>query len=102
MDWKVGSSMVHKGVWQGKPYEDKGIILKIEQPKLLVHSHWSALSSLPDSPGNYQVVSWALSERNGKTELTITEVNLPSVEAKEVSDKSWKIVLNNLKELLEK
>ncbi len=101
-DWKVGSPMVHKGVWQGKPYEDKGIILKIERPKLLVHSHWSALSGLPDSPGNYQVVSWALSERDGKTELTITEVNLPSVEAKEVSDKSWKIVLNNLKELLEK
>jgi uncharacterized protein YndB with AHSA1/START domain len=101
-DWKAGSSMVHRGVWQGKPYEDKGVILKIERPKLLVHSHWSAFSGLPDSPENYQIVRWALSERHGKTELTITEVNLPSLEAKEVSDKSWKIVLNNLKELLEK
>jgi uncharacterized protein YndB with AHSA1/START domain len=101
-DWQEGSPMVHKGEWQGKPYEDKGNILKIEPPKLLVHSHWSALSGLPDSPENYQNVTWALAEHDGETELTITEVNIPSEEAKTLSDKSWKMVLNSLKELLEK
>jgi uncharacterized protein YndB with AHSA1/START domain len=101
-DWKEGSSIVHKGEWQGKPYEDKGKILKIEPPKTLVHSHWSALSGLPDQPENYQQVTWTLSDQAGKTELTVAEVNLPSEEGKATSEKSWKLVLNSLKELLEK
>jgi len=101
-DWKVGGPLVHKGEYQGKPYEDKGEVLRFEPPRLLVHSHWSPVSGKPDSPENYQEVTWALSERDGATELTITEHNLPSEEAKAVSEGSWKTVLNNLKELLER
>lgn len=100
-DWMVGSPITHRGEYQGKPYEDKGSILQIEPPTLLVHSHWSPLSRLPDSPENYQRVSWALSERHGETELTITEANLPSEEAKAISEKSWQTVLGNLKRLLQ-
>jgi uncharacterized protein YndB with AHSA1/START domain len=101
-DWKVGSPLVHRGEWQGKPYEDKGQILRIEPPRLLVHNHWSDVSGVPDIPENYQEVSWALSERNGTTELTITERNLPSEEAKAVSEEGWKTALKSLKEVLEK
>jgi Uncharacterized conserved protein len=27
-DWQVGSPLVHRGEWHGKPYEDKGMILR--------------------------------------------------------------------------
>ena len=101
-DWKVGNPIIHKGTWQGKPYEDKGTILKFEPPKVLAHSHWSSVSGLPDSRENYQNVTYTVSEKDGTTELTIMEVNLPSEEAKAISEKSWKTVLNSLKELLEK
>jgi uncharacterized protein YndB with AHSA1/START domain len=101
-DWKVGSSLIHKGEWQGKPYEDKGKILRFEPNKVLAHSHWSAISGKPDSPENYQQVTYTLTERGGKTELTISESNLPDEQGKAVSEKSWKMVLNSLKELLEK
>ena len=101
-DWKVGSPIVHKGEWQGKPYEDKGNILKIEPRKMLKHSHWSALSGLADSPQNYQEVTWALTPDDGKTDLTVSEVNIPSEKAKVTSEKGWDTVLTNLKELLEK
>ena len=100
-DWKVGSPMVHRGAWQGKPYEDKGTILEFEPPKRLVHTHWSDLSGLPDRPENYQEVTWELAERCGETELTVSEVNLPSDETKAVSETSWKTVLGNLKGLIE-
>jgi uncharacterized protein YndB with AHSA1/START domain len=100
-DWKEGSPLVHRGEWQGKPYEDKGVIVQIEPPRLLVHTHWSDASGKPDTPDNYQEVSWELSKRDGATELTITERNLPSEEAKALSEKSWQTVLSNLKELLE-
>jgi uncharacterized protein YndB with AHSA1/START domain len=101
-DWKVGSPLVHRGEYQGKPYVDKGEIVRFDPPKLLVHTHWSDLSGKPDSPEHYQEVTWALSERDGATELTISERNLPSEEAKAVSEQGWKTVLNNLKDLLER
>jgi uncharacterized protein YndB with AHSA1/START domain len=100
-DWNVGSPLVHRGEYQGKPYEDKGEIVQFDPPKRLVHTHWSDLSGKPDSPEHYQEVTWALSERDGATELAITERNIPSEEAKAVSDESWRKVLKNLQELLE-
>jgi uncharacterized protein YndB with AHSA1/START domain len=101
-DWQEGSRLIHTGVWQGKPYEDKGEILRIEPSRLLVHTHWSALSGLPDDPENYEEITWTLSERDGSTELTIAESNLPSEEAKAVSEQGWKAALSNLKDLLER
>jgi uncharacterized protein YndB with AHSA1/START domain len=101
-DWTVGSPLVHRGEWQGKPYEDKGEILKLERPRLLVHSHWSELSGVPDRPENYEEVTWALSERDGTTELTITERNLSSEKAKAASEEGWKTALSSLKGVLEK
>jgi uncharacterized protein YndB with AHSA1/START domain len=100
-DWKVGSPLVHRGEYQGKPYVDKGEIVRFDPPRLLVHTHWSDVSGTPDRPQNYQEVAWALSERDGATELTITEQNLPSEEARSTSEESWKTVLANLKKLLE-
>jgi uncharacterized protein YndB with AHSA1/START domain len=100
-DWTVGSPIIHRGEYQGRPYEDKGTILEFEPPRLLVHSHWSLVSGLPDAPENYERVSWQLSERGDGTELTIRESNLASEEARATSEQSWRIVLGNLKELLE-
>ena len=100
-DWKVGSPLVHRGEYQGKPYEDKGEIVRFDPPKRLVHTHWSDVSGKPDSPEHYQEVTWALAERDGATELAITERNVPSEDAKTVSDESWRMVLKDLKELLE-
>jgi uncharacterized protein YndB with AHSA1/START domain len=100
-DWNVGSPIVHRGEYQGRPYEDKGSILRFEPPSLLVHSHWSPLSGMADRPEHYQEVSWSLVEREGQTELTVAEANLPSDAAKKVSEKSWRTVLDNLKSLLE-
>ena len=100
-DWTPGSPIVHRGEYQGKPYVDKGKIVRFEPPELLVHTHWSDLSGAPDDPEHHQEVSWALMERDGATELTISERNLPSEEAKAVSEESWKAAVESLKALLE-
>ncbi len=101
IDWRVGSPLVHRGEWNGKPYEDKGTILRFEPPTLLVHSHWSPASGVPDRSEHYQEVTWSLAERDGTTTLTVAETNLPSQEAKAISEESWKAALTNLKDLLE-
>jgi uncharacterized protein YndB with AHSA1/START domain len=100
-DWTVGSPLVHTGEYQGKPYVDKGEILRIDPPRLLEHSHWSEGSGKPDRPDQYQVVTWWLEERDGGTELTITERNLPSEEAAQTSEGAWKMALDALKTMLE-
>ncbi len=100
-DWKVGSEIVHTGEWQGKPYKDKGRIVEFEPERKLVHTHWSPMSGLEDAEENYQIVTWTLSGSGGSTALTVAESNIPSEETKDVSEKSWRTVLEKLKDLLE-
>jgi uncharacterized protein YndB with AHSA1/START domain len=85
----------------GEALRGPGEILKSDPPTLLVHTHWSDLSGLPDQPENYQEVTWALEEEGRKTKLTVTERNLPSEEAKAVSEQGWKAALTGLKGVLE-
>jgi hypothetical protein len=46
-------------------------------------------------------VSWQLAARDGATELTISERNLPSEDANALSEQSWTMILENLRALLE-
>ena len=101
-DWKEGSEIIYKGVWEGKMYEDKGIILKIEPEKLLETNYWTSFSGLPDSPENYQKVTYQLSRDGDNTVLTITQDGIPTDEARAHSETNWAMVLDGLKKLLEK
>ena len=100
-DWKVGSPIVYRGEWQGKPFEDKGKILEIEREKRLVSTHWSPLSGVADIPENYHTVTYELSPMDGKTEVTILQDNNASEEEKTHSESNWKTVLEGMKKLLE-
>jgi uncharacterized protein YndB with AHSA1/START domain len=100
-DWKVGSPITYKGIWQGKAYEDKGKILEVEPERLLVSTFWSALSGLPDIPENYNTVRYELSPEDGGTRLSIIQDNNATQEAAEHSEQNWNIVLDGLKKLLE-
>ena len=101
-DWKVGSSISYKGVWQDKPYEDKGTILELVPNQLLKSTYWSGMSGPEDKPENYNTIAYSLSERDGKTTLTVTQDNNPTKESAKHSERNWGIVLKGLKDLLEK
>lgn len=101
-EWREGGSIIFSGEWEGKSYQDKGTILNIEPNRLLRYSYWSSMSGIEDKPENYVPVTYALSEGNGKTTLTVTQENIPTEKMKEHSEKNWKMVLENLKTLLEK
>ena len=100
-DWRVGSPITFSGVWEGKPYEDKGTILAIEPHKLLKYNYWSGFSGQKDIPENYQVITYEINEANGKTTFTLTQENSPSEEARDHSANNWNLVLNSLKEMVE-
>ena len=100
-DWKVGSSITYKGTWEGKPYEDKGKVVQIEPPRLLVCTYWSAFSGQPDIAENYATVRYELSAEGGGTRLSITQDNNPSQESADHSAQNWNTVLEAMKKLLE-
>jgi uncharacterized protein YndB with AHSA1/START domain len=100
-DWKVGSPIIYKGEWQGKPYEDKGMVLQVEPGKKLVSTHWSPLSGVPDSPENYHTLTYALSEHNGHTDVTLTQDNNASEGEKAESEQNWNMMLAGLKKVAE-
>jgi len=101
-DWKVGSPIVYKGEWEGKEYEDHGTILAIEPEKLLDTTYWSAAYGLPDEPENYSRVTYTLDADGDHTTLHLTQDNCSSEESKKKSEDNWTMVLNGLKDLLEK
>jgi len=100
-DWQPGSPLIFKGEWEGKKYEDKGTILNVIPNALFKYTYWSSMSGIEDKPENYVIITYELSENNGKTLLTITQENIPDEKMKEHSEQNWKKVLTDLKNLLE-
>ena len=101
-DWQPGSPITYRGVWKGKPYEDKGKILQVDPEKLLVSTFWSSVSGLPDTPENYKTITYKLSAEGTGTKITLFQDNNASQEEVKHSEGNWNMVLNALKQLLEK
>ncbi len=100
-DWKVGSPILYRGEWQGRPYEDKGTILRFEPEKLLVSTHWSPLSGVADAPENYHTVTYALTPQGKATQVTLSQDNNASEEERSHSEQNWIAVLEGLKKVVE-
>lgn len=100
-DWKVGSTIIWKGEWQGRSYEDKGVILVLEPGRQLAYSHFSPLSGLPDHPDNYHRVTVELSDEGSQTYVHLSQDNNPDEQAREHSEKNWALMLAALKRFVE-
>lgn len=101
-DWKKGSPITYTGVWQGKPYEDKGVIKDIEPEKLLHTTYLSGMSGKEDIPENYANVVYTLEKSGDDTILTLTQDNIDSEEGKKHMEDNWAMVLDGLKKTVEK
>jgi uncharacterized protein YndB with AHSA1/START domain len=101
-DWKEGAPITWKGEWQGKSFEDKGKILKMDPGHMLQYSHYSPLSGLPEKPENYHTVTIELQGQGPRTVVSLSQDNNPTDEARAHSEKNWTSMLEGLKKLLEK
>jgi uncharacterized protein YndB with AHSA1/START domain len=101
-DWKVGSPITFSGVWEGKPFEDKGTILEIDPPHLLQTTFFSPSSGKPDVPENYSEVTYRLEPDGSGTRVTCTQTNNPTQEAADNSTRNWNMVLATLKTVAER
>ncbi len=100
-DWKEGSPIVWQGEWEGKPYEDKGVILQLKPERVLQYSHFSPLSGQADVPENYHTLTIELSSEEKGTLLLLSQDNNSTEEDREHSEKMWGMMLTGIKKVLE-
>lgn len=101
-DWKKGSPIFFRGEWEGKQYEDKGTILDIEEGRFVRYKYWSSMSGTADISENYSTIQYTLSGLDTKTVLTISQDGIASEEQRDHSEKNWKLIMEGLKQLIEK
>jgi uncharacterized protein YndB with AHSA1/START domain len=100
-DWREGSPIIWKGEWQGKPYEDKGVVLQSKPGRTIQYSHFSPLSGLPDEPENYHTVTIELSGEGNQTGVSLAQDNNLTEQERDHSEKNWEMMLTALKKFLE-
>lgn len=99
-DWKIGSSILWTGEYEGTKYIDKGEILEFSTNDKLSYSYLSSWSGLDDKPENYLLVTYEVKAIKAGTELTITQSNYDEEKAKH-SAENWAVVIDGLKKLVE-
>ncbi|MFM7485883.1 MAG: SRPBCC family protein [Cytophagales bacterium] len=100
-EWIVGGPIRFVGEWEGKSYEDKGTVLKFDPQKMLQYDYWSSLSGKEDKQENYQMITYRVTEKDGITNVQIFR-DSETEEAREHSEQSWKMVLEDMRNLVEK
>ena len=100
-EWREGSPILWKGEWEGKPYEDKGVILKLKPGRTIAYSHFSPRVGLPDEPQNHHTVTIELSAEGDRTQVSLAQDNNATEEARAHSQKNWEMMLTALKKFLE-
>lgn len=101
-DWSVGGPITWRGSWEGKEYEDRGVILEVEPGQRLVYTHFSPLGGQEDKPENYHTLTWTLRDQGGRTLLTLAQDNNPTAEAAEHSQGTWDRLVADVKRLSER
>ena len=95
-DWKEGSSIVWKGKWKNKAYEDHGRVLKVREPELLEYVHYSGTDT---TTGGHHVLI-ELQEVAGVTHVRLTQNNNPTDKARLEVEKNWTAMFDGLKRSL--
>src|SRR5688572_13922181 len=80
--WTQGSPITWNGEWEGRAYEDKGIIQKVEPERVLEYTHFSPLTGQPDMPENYHTVTIELSDAGAGTRVSLSQDNNSTEKAK--------------------
>ena len=101
-DWSVGGPITWRGTWEGKEYEDKGVVREVEPGQRLVYTHFSPLGGQEDKPENYHTLTWTLQDQGGRTLLTLAQDNNPTAEAAEHSQGMWDRLVADVKRLSER
>ena len=109
-DWKVGSSLLWKGEYDGQSIVFvKGNIIAIDPGKFLAYTVIDPNNNeIPDLPENYLTVTYSLTQEDHHTTLTVTQGDYSKVAEGEKryqesynNGEGWNPILVQIKNLVE-
>ena len=103
-EWRADSPIVWKSEFQGRPFEVRGKILRLEEQRLLEYDHSLPIfksSRVTDSDGRNQRVTIELRDEGLRTHLSVTEQGNKNKRELEHSEGGWRMALHGMKALLE-
>ena len=109
-DWKVGSSLLWKGSYDGKEMVFvSGKIIAFKPESLLIYTTFDPNSTMVDIPENHLTVTYELETLNDQTILTVTQGDYNKVAEGEkrykesyTNGEGWNPILVEIKKMLEK
>jgi uncharacterized protein YndB with AHSA1/START domain len=100
--WEIGSDIKFRTEWGDSVFEQWGKVLEMQPNKLAKYSLFAPRPDVEDKPENYFIMSYVLTDKNGKTVLEIIqEDNRPNA-VQEAPQGEENPVLKLLKEIAEK
>jgi uncharacterized protein YndB with AHSA1/START domain len=100
-DWKVGSPITWSGEMDGKPYQDKGEVLRADPGWALEVTHYSPLMGQEDRPENYHTVRYELATSEAGTVVTLSQDGCSDEQQAEQFSENWQGMLDGLKKVVE-
>ena len=100
--WEPGSPITWSGEYDGRAYQDKGQVVACEPERRLEVTHFSPLSGAEDRPENYHHVAYELQEQGDRVHLVLEQDNNGSEDEAAHSARNWQLMLDGLKELVER
>jgi uncharacterized protein YndB with AHSA1/START domain len=100
-DWQVGSPITWTGEMDGKPYQDKGEVLRADPGWVLEVTHYSPLLGKEDRPENYHTVRFELAASDGGTVVTLSQDGCSDERQAEQFSQSWQAMLDGMKQVVE-
>ncbi|WP_411822012.1 SRPBCC family protein [Leptospira sp. 'Mane'] len=100
-DWKKGSPLIFKGEWEGRAYEEKGVILEFQKPDSFKYTYFTAFFELPELPENYAIIENKLTVAGDTVTIHLSQSGFTSEEKVKHSIDSWNHCLEIIKKTAE-
>lgn len=101
-DWKVGSSIMFQGEYNGQGYRDKGNVIECVKNKVLSYNYWSGFSGLEDKPENYSLVTYQIEDSTeNKVKFTWTQKGFANKDGQCHTEQGLKTMLEQIKKMAE-
>jgi uncharacterized protein YndB with AHSA1/START domain len=94
--WEVGAPVTWTGEYDGRPYQDKGEVLAVEEPQTLSMTHYSPLMGADDVPESYHTLVYTLTPTRSGTRLQLSQDGCDSDEQAAQFSQSWQSMLDGL------
>jgi uncharacterized protein YndB with AHSA1/START domain len=103
-DWRENSSIVWRGVLEGRSIETRGTVVRVQPERLLEYERSRPMFGLVAagrSLANDRRVTIELSDEGAQTRLSLTEQGNMTEREFAHTEGSWRLALSNMKALLE-